>query len=66
MRLKHELNQTRGLFVKSLFGFTWFVKVCSERDQDLLVQQNQLPQLSHLTLDVPHQRLIEKFDACDS
>ena len=59
----HPLEDTVNVLkpFEQLLHDVRLVKVGPEGDQDLFVEEDQLPQLRHLALDVPHQGLVEEF-----
>ena len=59
--LKHAVHVLQSL--KQLLHHIRLVKICSQCDENLFVQQHQLPQFCDLALYVPHQGLVEKFDS---
>ena len=52
----HPLQDTVHVLqpFEELFHDVRLVKVCPEGDENLLVEEDELPQLRHLALDVPH------------
>ena len=60
----HSLQHTVNILqpFEQLLHDIWLVKVGPQRYQNLLVEQDQLAQLRHLALDVPHQGLVEQLD----
>ena len=66
----HPLQHTVHILqpLEQLLHDVGLVKVGPQRDQDLLVHQHELPELGHLTLNVPHQGLVQELDtirSCD-
>ena len=59
----HPLEDTVHILetLEELLHDVRLVEVSPEGDENLLVEQDELPQLSHLALDVPHQSLVEEF-----
>ena len=59
----HPLEDTVNVLqpLEQLLHDVGLVKVGPQGDQDLLVEQDQLPELRHLALDVPHEGLVEKL-----
>ena len=62
--LQHTVHVLQPL--EQLLHDVRLVKVCPQCDQDLLVDQHELPELGHLALDVPHQGLVQQLDAIRS
>ncbi len=59
--LKDAVNILQAL--EELLHHVRLVEVGAQRDEDLLVDEHQLPQLRHLALDVPHEGLVEELDS---
>ena len=59
----HSLEDTVNVLqpLEQLLHDVGLVKVGPQGDQDLLVEEDELPELRHLALDVPHQGLVEKL-----
>ena len=61
----HPLQDTVHVLqpLEELLHHVRLVEVGAERDENLLVDEDQLAQLRHLALDVPHEGLVEELDA---